>query len=249
MAEEGGDLCAGAAARLAAGLSPAAAGARRPANRPCSSPLACAQSPQVHSLGPADAPGLPAACYKALVVGQQAVCKGRQGSSARNKVQVLKRGMGAVLLPTSAAGLLLLPAFTALPNRCLLLMSLLPAHPCCPSSVAGHAVRGAPAAARQRRPAHPQLAHLDFGAVGGRGARRRAALLCFGGLRAWPVGRAAAGWLTRNLLSRRSHPAGAGFKGAHLTAPALFRRILATFTINDWSLFGADGGGAAAAGP
>lgn len=34
-------------------------------------------------------------------------------------------------------------------------------------------------------------------------------------------------------------PAGAGFKGAHLTAPLLFRRMLATFKINDWSLFGA----------
>ena len=32
--------------------------------------------------------------------------------------------------------------------------------------------------------------------------------------------------------------AGAGFKGAHLTAPALFRNVLATFQINDWGLFG-----------
>ena len=39
-------------------------------------------------LGPADAPGLPADCYKALVVGQQAAAKGRQGGSAVNKVQV-----------------------------------------------------------------------------------------------------------------------------------------------------------------
>ena len=37
-------------------------------------------------------------------------------------------------------------------------------------------------------------------------------------------------------------PAGAGFKGAHLTAPALFRSILTTFAINDWSLFGGGGG-------
>jgi hypothetical protein len=36
--------------------------------------------------------------------------------------------------------------------------------------------------------------------------------------------------------------AGAGFKGAHLTAPLLFRRMLATFQIKDWGLFG---GGAA----
>jgi hypothetical protein len=33
--------------------------------------------------------------------------------------------------------------------------------------------------------------------------------------------------------------AGAGFKGAHLTAPYLFRSMLATLKINDWSLFGA----------
>lgn len=36
--------------------------------------------------------------------------------------------------------------------------------------------------------------------------------------------------------------AGAGFKGAHLTAPALFRSILATFAINDWALFGGGSG-------
>lgn len=32
--------------------------------------------------------------------------------------------------------------------------------------------------------------------------------------------------------------AGAGFKGAHLTAPLLLKRMLATFQINDWGLFG-----------
>jgi hypothetical protein len=40
------------------------------------------------------------------------------------------------------------------------------------------------------------------------------------------------------LLPPLLRAAGAGFKGAHLTAPALFRTVLATFQINDWGLFG-----------
>lgn len=39
-------------------------------------------------LGPADMPGLPPECYRVLVLGQQAVAKGRQDTSALNKVQV-----------------------------------------------------------------------------------------------------------------------------------------------------------------
>lgn len=47
---------------------------------------------QAHVLSPADMPDLPPECYKSLAVGQQAVSKGRQGSSALNKVQVCCRG-------------------------------------------------------------------------------------------------------------------------------------------------------------
>lgn len=39
---------------------------------------------------------------------------------------------------------------------------------------------------------------------------------------------------------------GAGFKGAHLTAPSLFRQIAASFRVDDWALFGGGGGGGAA---
>ena len=45
--------------------------------------------------------------------------------------------------------------------------------------------------------------------------------------------------------SAAAQHAGPGFKDAHLTAPALFQRIIATLQINDWGLFG--GGGPAAA--
>lgn len=46
-----------------------------------------------------------------------------------------------------------------------------------------------------------------------------------------------------SCLAPRYTAAGSGFKGAHLTALALFRSILASFTINDWSLFGGGSGG------
>lgn len=44
-------------------------------------------------LSPSDMPSLPPECHTSLAVGQQAVSKGRQGSSALNKVQV-GRGCG-----------------------------------------------------------------------------------------------------------------------------------------------------------
>ncbi|PSC69030.1 putative ran guanine nucleotide release factor [Micractinium conductrix] len=118
------------------------------------------QMDEVHQLGPADMPGLPAECYRGLVVGQQLVAKGRQGTSALNKVQVLL---------------------------------------CC-----------------------VRLPHVGSDVL-----------------------------ITLNspiFISERSaaaEHAGAGYKGVHLTAPALFRQILATFSIADWGLFdGGDGGGA-----
>ena len=39
-------------------------------------------------------------------------------------------------------------------------------------------------------------------------------------------------------LRLRLLPAGAGYQAAHLGAPALFRRMLATLRVNDWGLFG-----------
>lgn len=49
-------------------------------------------------------PGLPPDCYRGLAVGQQAVTKGRQGSSALNKVQVL---LCVVRLPRHGSDVLL----------------------------------------------------------------------------------------------------------------------------------------------
>ena len=43
-------------------------------------------------LGPADMPGLPPECCRVLVLGQQAVAKGRQDTGALNKVQVRSGG-------------------------------------------------------------------------------------------------------------------------------------------------------------
>lgn len=49
-----------------------------------------AQVDEQRVLTPQDMPRLPPDCFKALVVGQQAVAKGQQGSSALNKVQVVE---------------------------------------------------------------------------------------------------------------------------------------------------------------
>jgi len=54
--------------------------------------------------------------------------------------------------------------------------------------------------------------------------------------------------VTKQPRTSASQSAGAGFKGAHLTAPALFRQILASFKINDWGLFGGGGGDGAGGG-
>jgi hypothetical protein len=54
-------------------------------------------------LGVQDIPGLPPDSFKALAVGQQAVAKGRQGSSALNKVQVRVGGKTATMQPTGTA--------------------------------------------------------------------------------------------------------------------------------------------------
>lgn len=105
-------------------------------------------------LGPTDMPGVPEGCFKSLLVGQQVVSKGRQGSSALNKIQV---ALCVVRLPQQVTDLLITlntPIF-----------------------ISEH--------------------------------------------------------------SAAAEHAGAGFKGAHLTAPLLFRQMLKTFKIVDWSLFGA----------
>ncbi|KAL4457492.1 hypothetical protein ABPG75_012357 [Micractinium tetrahymenae] len=112
-----------------------------------------AQIDEVQVLSAADMPGLPPECFKSLVVGQQAVSKGRQGSSALNKVQVLL---------------------------------------CC-----------------IRLPQHGSDVLVTLNS---------------------PI------YISEK--SAAAEHAGPGFKGAHLTAPALFRQILASFRINDWGLFG-----------
>ncbi|KAI7843900.1 hypothetical protein COHA_002444 [Chlorella ohadii] len=116
-----------------------------------------AQIDETHVLGPADMPGLPPECFKVVVTGQQAVSKGRQGSQALNKVQVM---LCVIRLPQHGSDVLIT------------LNS--------PIYISEH--------------------------------------------------------------SAAAEHAGAGFKGAHLTAPALFRSILATFAINDWALFGGGSG-------
>ncbi|KAL4440723.1 hypothetical protein ABPG77_000432 [Micractinium sp. CCAP 211/92] len=114
-----------------------------------------AQLDEAQVLPPAGMPGLPPECYKSLAVGQQAVSKGRQGSSALNKVQVL---LCCIRLPQHGSDLLItLNSPIYISDK---------------SAAAEHA--------------------------------------------------------------------GPGFKGAHLTAPALIRQMLASFKINDWGLFGAN---------
>ncbi|EFN58622.1 hypothetical protein CHLNCDRAFT_140842 [Chlorella variabilis] len=104
-------------------------------------------------LTPQDMPRLPPDCFKALVVGQQAVAKGQQGSSALNKVQII---LCCVRLPQHGSDLLITlnsPIFIS-------------------------------------------------------------------------------------EKSAAAQHAGAGFKGAHLLAPLLFKQIIASFRINNWGLFG-----------
>ena len=60
---------------------------------------------QAQVLGPADMPGLPPECFKVVVVGQQAVSKGRQGSQALNQVQVRgEEGGSFQILQTGVRG-------------------------------------------------------------------------------------------------------------------------------------------------
>lgn len=113
-----------------------------------------AQIDEARMLSPSDMPSLPPECHTSLAVGQQAVSKGRQGSSALNKVQVLL---------------------------------------CC-----------------IRLPRHGSDVLITLNSP-----------------------------IYISDKSAAAEHAGAGFKGAHLTAPTLFHQILASFKINDWGLFGA----------
>lgn len=115
------------------------------------------QVDSVQALSAADMPGVPAAAYKALAVGQQAVSKGRQGKQAVNKVQIL---LCCVRLLQQQSDVLI--------------------------------------------------------------------------TRNTPI------WISER--SAAAEHAGAGFKGAHLVAPDLFRRALATLEVLDWGLFGGGGG-------
>ncbi|GAB4820979.1 hypothetical protein N2152v2_008025 [Parachlorella kessleri] len=104
-------------------------------------------------LGPADVPGVPAECVKTVVVGQQAVAKGRQGMHALNKIQVI---LCNIRIPQYRSDLLITL------NT--------------PIYISEH--------------------------------------------------------------SAAAEHAGAGYKGAHLTSPMLFRQMLESLQITDWSLFG-----------
>lgn len=53
-------------------------------------------------------------------------------------------------------------------------------------------------------------------------------------------------WISE--ASAAAEHAGAGFHGAHLAAPELFKRMLATLQILDWGLFGGGSSGGGAAG-
>lgn len=254
-------------------------------------------------LGPAEMPGLPPECFKVVVVGQQAVSKGRQGSQALNKVQVRGGECGSFLIQQAVhagvrsveegrcgrsgrlcgmpckrggKGQAECPARQRQQQQLLRqLLVLLPAlspqrhSRCVPlPQPAGHLVRDPATAARQRRAHHAEFPHLHQRAQRSGRARR-----C--GLGGWVLGgcalgsvrdalfnepcllppgqaplvgtnlRSRAAGMTNALpcLSPRVTAAGSGFKGAHLTAPALFGSILASFTINDWSLFGGGSGG------
>ena len=85
-------------------------------------------------LQPHDLPHLPPGCFKALVVGQQAVAKGRQGSSALNKVQARTEPTSSWSRGTRAAPP---EALRARRHRC-----------CCPAPDAGRPVLRAAAGAR-----------------------------------------------------------------------------------------------------
>ena len=129
-------------------------------------------------LGPADMPGLPPQAFKALVVGQQAVSKGRQGSEALNKVQVRAVWASWVGLGAADGGrggrrcscarccwgcqARLAPVGSALEaSACWARAALLSEAPCaCCGCCAGHVVRGAATATWQRRAAHLQFAHF-----------------------------------------------------------------------------------------
>ncbi|KAI3436509.1 hypothetical protein D9Q98_005926 [Chlorella vulgaris] len=112
-----------------------------------------AQIDMQHVLSQQDVPDLPPDCFKAILVGQQAVTKGRRGSDALNKVHII---LCCIRLPQHGSDLLLTlnsPIFIS-------------------------------------------------------------------------------------EKSAAAEHAGAGFKGAHLTAPALFKQIISSLRINDWGLFG-----------
>ena len=312
---------------------PAAAAARRP---PPASPAVLdthasnhALFPlQVHQLGPADMPGLPAECYRGLVVGQQLVAKGRQGTSALNKVQVWwwAGWLRQVSKPSGhASALPALPTSGPCGRASLKVLLLVEGE----AHAAGQGTRVQPlpilswSCCRPPQPCGRQP-RLNVGAaprLGPLPALLQVLLCCvrlphvgsdvlitlnspifisersaaaehagarssmgdgwaWGGSGSGPEGRAGkeqaelprCGWKA-SRSSRRSEArsraagmcrsdsspsppppdlpsslprhAGAGYKGVHLTAPALFRQILATFSIADWGLFdGGDGGGA-----
>lgn len=197
-----------------------------------------AQIDEQHTLRAEDMPGLPPETFKALVVGQQAVAKGRQGSDALNKVQVGPAGRGwaqacGVLGPSCSVTCPVSPLPQTLSTYCLVPFTVLKVILCVvrlpqhgsdilltcnsPIFISEHsaAVEHAgklmpPWRAWLRSDAEPLPSCLIVGACAS----------------------------THRLMSAASCAAGAGYKGAHLTAPALFRRILATFQINDWGLLG-----------
>ncbi|KAL4857856.1 Ran guanine nucleotide release factor [Chlorella vulgaris] len=112
-----------------------------------------AQIDMQYVLSQQDVPDLPPDCFKAILVGQQAVTKGRQGSDALNKVHII---LCCIRLPQHGSDLLL--------------------------------TLNSPIYISEK--------------------------------------------------SAAAEHAGAGFKGAHLTAPALFKQIISSLRINDWGLFG-----------
>lgn len=206
-------------------------------------------------------PGLPPECHKSLAVGQQAVSKGRQGSSALNKVQVM---LCCIRLPQHGSDLLVTlnsPVFIS--DK---------------SAAAEHAGkrRAGVCAGGTNRQRHAQILTVAEvpslpAALRPKTSRSRACTVHLQPgpasmpLSARPVLAAPllppktrlplaalyqppAGTPVPSRASRHHpfhvpppllQPAGAGFKGAHLTAPALFRQILASLRINDWGLFGA----------
>eukprot|EP00887_Chlorella_sp_A99_P002888 scaffold6.g2888.t1 len=147
------------------------------------------QVDSVQALSAADMPGVPAAAYKALAVGQQAVSKGRQGKQAVNKVQILLCCVRLLQQQLAAHRDHRAPSY--LLPRALCAWFLAP-HACPP--------------------------------------RQSDVLITLN----TPI------WISER--SAAAEHVGAGFKGAHLVAPDLFRRALATLEVLDWGLFGGGGG-------